>query len=349
MGQQAAASASDAPGSTRRRRGRWAFAIAAVLLLAPGSVRAATALSSPQVSPRSVVQGGLVTFTVDTTGNANVTVQVELVRAGAATIVEDLAIIGKSNSTTTWQFQSTAIPAGTWAVTFAIAASTTTLAAGTLTVSPPPTPTATPGPTATPRPTPARTATPRPTPARTATPAGNPTPSATTSAAATPTGAAAGSAAGSGSPVASGTGGPGVVGPASSAWPAGSGATAGSIGDDRIGPLLLSVLLGLFVIGGVAGIAILTARRRGEEEPAAALAPAATAFVATPGESETAAFRQRAQSAAPQPAARRRASWEVYSALEDEPIGTVDELATDPRSGSPGAEPSGDGRGGEEG
>jgi hypothetical protein len=319
-------------------------AAVAALLLIPATAAGATSLSNPQVSPRSVVQGDVVTFSVVTTGKANVTVQVELAHSGAATIVRDLSVVSRTGNATTWRFQSSAIPAGSWSVTFAVAGTTTTLPAGTLTVSPPPTPAPTPTtkptptPTPTPRPatTPSPPSTPRPTPANTSTPDTSP-----------PAGSSAGAIVSPGSSGGSATAGstsPGVAAQAGARSPspsgatAGSGATTGSGGEDRTGQLLLSVLLGLFVIGGVAGIAILTARRRAEDEPAPAAAPSATTFVAARGTPDTTAFRQRATMAPPPPAERKRAGWEVYSALEDEPIGTVDDLAPDAPSHGP-AEP----------
>jgi hypothetical protein len=319
----------------------------AVLLLVPSVAEAATILSNPQVSPRTAVQGDTVTFTVDTSGNANATIQVELAQKGAATIVEPMSLLQKIGGTSTWQFQSTAIGLGTWAVTFAVANSTTILAAGTLTINAPPTPAPTPKPT--PKPTPAPTPklspkpTPKPTPAPTPKLSPKPTPnvvppSTPTASSASPAASESpseGSSAGA-SPTASGA----AVVPGTTASP--SAATAGSSGDGRTGELLLSVLLGLFVIAGIAGIAILTARRRGPKEPPPSPATSTTAFVAARREPEVRAFQERTLAAPPTPE-RKRATWEVYSALENEPIGSVDDLGVDAgvlhRPEAPGPEP----------
>ena len=82
-------------------------------------------------------------------------------------------------------------------------------------------------------------------------------------------------------------------------------------------------MLGVFVILGVGGIALLTGRRQAEERPSpdpdqAPDEPLAPAFVrrAAAGPLEGAADRGR----------RGRATWEVYSSLENEPLGSSDEL-----------------------
>lgn len=342
LGQQAA---------VRVRLALWVGALT-VLLLVPSVAQAATTLSNPQVSPRTAAQGDTVTFTVDTTGNANATIQVELAQKGAATIVEPMSLLQKRGGTTTWQFQSTAIGLGTWTVTFAVANSTTILAAGTLTINAPPTPAPTPTPT--PKPTASPTAKPTAKPAATPRPTATPAPSATVAPPATPTSSAGpstsqpsspGSSAGA-SPTASAA----VVVPGGTASPSPA-AAAGSTGDGRTSELLLSVLLGLFVIAGIAGIAILTARRRRPDEPTPSPTPATTAFVAARRDPEVRAFQERTL-APPPPTERKRASWEVYSALENEPIGSVDDLGADagilrrPESLGPG--PSNDAGTGEE-
>ncbi len=318
MGQRAPAN--DRGGQRRARLGGPLPLLAALsaLLLIPVAAQAATSLSNPQVSPRTASAGDVVTFSVSTTGNANVTVQVQLAGAGAKTIVYDMTVYTGRGGTTTWRFQTTGIPVDTWAVTFAVAGTTETLAAGSLAVIP----VRTPVPTPTPKPTTAPTPTPRPTPIPTSTPVPATTPRATSSVAASgsPGSTAVASPVGVGGSIAPvGTASPGLAASAGSRSPSPTGTAAGTSTDDRTGPLLLSVLLGLFVIAGVAGIAILTSRRRAEEQPPAA---------------------------APPPPARKRASWEVYSALEDEPIGTVDDLtssadvpaygSTDPGPSAPG-------------
>ncbi len=326
----------------------------AAVVLVSGVALGATTLSSAQVSPRTATVGDVVTFTVTTTGNANVMVQVELARSGAATIVRDMAALPKSGSTTPWQFQSATIPAGTWTVTFAVVSSGPTLAGGSLRVNAAPTPT--PKPTLAPTPTPTPRPTPAPTPRPTVLPTPPPAPVVTTSPATSATATTSVSPAETPSRPGSASEAP-SAGVTSSAVPAAaagrsapadgaSGTTGGGI--DRTGALLLSVLLGLFVIAGVAGIAILTARRREDEQPASTPGASAAAFAASPAPAES---TLRGRGVAPpttaagrspgSPAPRRRASWEVYSALEDEPIGSVDQLLPGPGADLTGGEPPG--------
>jgi hypothetical protein len=84
------------------------------------------------------------------------------------------------------------------------------------------------------------------------------------------------------------------------------------------------VLLGLFVILGVGGIALLTGRRQAEERPVpedgSPDEPPAPAFV------RRAAAVGAAEGAADAGRPRQRAAWEVYSSLENQPLGSVDEL-----------------------
>jgi len=120
----------------------------------------------------------------------------------------------------------------------------------------------------------------------------------------------------------------------------------GTTADDRSGALWLAILLGVFVLVGVGGIAVLSARRRDEEPVGGAPSPVAAFAAAQP----VAAPRRLLEPDAPPgpggPGQRQRRAWEVYSALEDEPIGTVDRLMSDPgATPRPGAasEPEDDG------
>ena len=103
---------------------------------------------------------------------------------------------------------------------------------------------------------------------------------------------------------------------------AGAGSRAAS---DDAGRILPAVLLGLFVILGVGGIALLTGRRQAEERPV----PEPDG---SPGEPPDPAFVRRAaavgtaEGSAEAGRARPRAAWEVYSSLENQPLGSVDEL-----------------------
>jgi hypothetical protein len=106
-------------------------------------------------------------------------------------------------------------------------------------------------------------------------------------------------------------------------------AAGGSSPKDQTGSLLLATLLGVLVVAGVGGIALLAGRRRAEEEPAGpALAPEATSpSPVVTDEAATAAFAARVNPppSTPEPAPRP-ASWEAYADINDRPIGTVDEL-----------------------
>src|SRR5947208_1733091 len=99
--------------------------------------------------------------------------------------------------------------------------------------------------------------------------------------------------------------------------------TAAGGAADQSGPLLPAIVLGLFVILGVGGIALLTGRRQAEERPSPEShgppdAPPSPAFVR----------RAAATGAAGADTARSRprAAWEAYSSLENQPLGSVDEL-----------------------
>jgi hypothetical protein len=294
----------------------------------PTASLGATSLSNGQVSPRTATFGQTVTFTVESTGNTNVEVDVQLARSGA-TRTYVMTATGKSGSATIWSAQSAAVPVGVWAVTFAVKGGMQ-LAAGKLTINAPPTPTPkptpkpTPTPTPTPTPKPTPTPTPKPTPITAPTVSVTPSPSASSSPGTSPT--ASGSA--GESPVA--TGSAGVVTVILTPLPSPEGSPAGSTTGDRTGRLFLAVLLGLFVIGGVAAMAILSARRRRESEEAVA----SGRTFATPRRGPVSPPRRLVAPPVARPArgaggARRRDFWEVNRVIEDQPIGTVDELIPD--------------------
>ena len=333
-------------------RFRVAIGIAGALLAVAGPLAAASSkLSNPQVAPRSAPAGTVVTFSVEYAGKApGAQLQVELSRSGAGTRLLPLA---QTQGTTTWTARSSAIPQGTWNVGFAVLApASEALAAGTLTIVPAPTPSPTPGPRATPRPTaiptPAPTLTPRPTatPGATASSPGGPGTVPFPVVSPVEDSSAEGSPAASPSPAGSGAGSisPSPT-PSARSSPRGA-VLGGTTADDRSGALWLAILLGVFVLVGVGGIAVLSARRRDEEPVGGAPSPVAAFAAAQP---VAAPRRLLEPDAPPGPGGqgqRQRRAWEVYSALEDEPIGTVDRLMSDPgATPRPGAasEPEDDG------
>ncbi len=107
--------------------------------------------------------------------------------------------------------------------------------------------------------------------------------------------------------------------------PSPSAAAGSRAASDDAGRILPAVLLGLFVILGVGGIALLTGRRQAEErpvpEPGGSLdEPPDPAFV------RRAAAVGAAEGSAEAVRPRTRAAWELYSSLENQPVGSVDEL-----------------------
>jgi hypothetical protein len=292
------------------------------------------------VSPRSGTMATSYTFSVRSTTSLQ-TVTAHLTAPGKTAINIDLN--RPTGGKGTWS-RSAKIPTpATWAVTFIGTPGSQTASGGTFTVTAAPSPTPSPRPSPTPLGTPVPVVTPRPTsvPKPTAaaaaagTPTGSPTPTPTASAAATPV----------------------VIGGATqpssppSAQPASGTSTPPA---DRSGTLLIAVLLGLFVILGVGGIALLGGRRRAEEQPTelaadgtgAAYAGADAAAAAYPTASyepvstDPSAFAARVNARTDEPAPedplavggpRARTAWEAYIGLEDEPIGTVDRVAIDPQ------------------
>jgi len=277
------------------------LAAMAVMALANPAL-AKNTLSKGSVSPRTGTTSAIFAFRVDSIGKPNPTfINARLTRSGAAPIV-----IGLTAPTTgiTWTKSARVASAGTWTVTF-IASTRATAPGGTITVTV----------AATPRPTPVSTpkppvATPRPG-----------TPSLTANATSTPSRSAKGSA----SPAADGATPPATpVAVGGATEPSPSAGSGSSVADDA-GRILPAVLLGLLVILGVGGIALLTGRRQAAERPApepggAPDEPPAPAFV------RRAAPVGAAEGAADSGRPRQRAAWEVYSSLENRPLGSVDEL-----------------------
>jgi hypothetical protein len=276
--------------------------LVAGLWIAVTPVLAKNVLSGASVSPRSGSTATTFVFSVHYAGKPASSV---IAHVGTLTIALSRVIGTAANGT--WR-GSRRLPVGTRSVTFSATAigNVADLPAGQVTVKAVPTPTPAPTLRATPKPP---VATPRP-----ATP--RPTAKATT-----PTHSAKGSS----SPAASRATAPATpvaVGGATEPSPS---AGAGSPASDDAGRILPAVLLGLFVILGVGGIALLTGRRQAEERPV----PEPDG---SPNEPPDPAFVRRAaavgaaEGTADAGRPRQRAAWEVYSSLENQPLGTVDEM-----------------------
>jgi hypothetical protein len=265
--------------------------VALMAAAATGPVLARNTLRNGSVSPRSGTTNTSFVFRVDSTGKPNPTsITARLTRSGAAPISIALT---KPASGPTWSRSARVTSTGTWTVTF-IASNGATGPGGTITVTVPSTPRPSPSPAV----ATARPATPRPTP--------KPSRSVKASASAEAPGNTPPA-----TPVAVG----GATQPSPSPAPG-----AGGSADDDAGRILPAVLLGLFVILGVGGIALLTGRRQAEERPSPEPG-------ATPGEPPAPAFVRRAAAAGAAggaaAASRPRATWEIYSSLENEPLGSV--------------------------
>jgi hypothetical protein len=273
------------------------------LMVAVTPVLAKNVLSGASVSPRSGTTATTFVFSVHYAGKPATSVV-----AHVGTLTVALGRVSGTAANGTWR-GSRRLPVGTRSVTFSATAigNVADLPAGQVTVNAVPTPT--PAPTARPTPKPpvatARPATPRPTAKTTSTPSRSAKASGTPGATrATPPA----------TPVAVG----GATEPSPSAG-------AGSPASDDEGRILPAVLLGLFVILGVGGIALLTGRRQAEERPM----PSPDG---SPDEPPDPAFVRRAAAVgaaegtgdAGRP--RQRAAWEVYSSLDNQPLGTVDEM-----------------------
>ena len=309
-------------------------AVAAVLVCLglvalPGQASAkAAALSSATVSPRTGTTATTFVFSVHYAGTAT---PISITARVAATTVT-LTRISGSVTNGTWR-GSRRLPIGTFGVTFVAdlhGSNDPTLAAGQVKVTAAPTPT--PRPTPTPQPTPAPKpssapppATPRPTPKPTATSS----PTAAHSAAPSPTAPST----------------PTAIGGAAESSPSPTAVAVASTAGNQTGSLLLAALLGVLVIVGVGGIALLAGRRRAEEEPPdgppVALVPArpgpvspgsGTPAPVTPApvitKAEAAAFAARVAPPPPaaEPPTQPKGAWDAFGDIDDRPIGTVDRL-----------------------
>src|SRR6266516_3275885 len=216
--------------------------LVAALVFTVTPVLAKNSLRNGSVGPRSGTTSTIFAFRVDSVGKPSPTsITARLTRGGAAPI--SIALTAPPSGQT-WSRSARVRSAGTWTVTF-IASTGASAPGGSITVTVPPTPTSKP----TPKP-PAAT-TPSPSPRRS--PAASPfrSPRSSPSARPTPTGR----------PPSTPTAVGGATQPSSS-----PGTGAGGVADQS-GPLLPAIVLGLFVILGVGGIALLTGRRQAEERP----------------------------------------------------------------------------------
>ncbi len=262
------------------------------LLLASAAGHAAAAppnsLSNGSVSPGSGWTTTTFVFSVtytSTTGSAATVVAV----AGNKTV--PLALVAGTSANGTFR-GSASLPAGTWPVTFQATSTKgnkSTLLGPTVVVLTP-----TPAPTPTPRPTPVATPQPTPRPTPVATP-GSPSSS-----------AFAGGGTVSDSPAesqASG-GGPGFGSATPTQIPAGGGGSGTSV-DDGLGTFLTGGLAAIGLLAAVGFAAIWRDRRRERgARGAATRAPVTAPFLAP---------------------RRRPSTWERDIAIQDEPIGTVDD------------------------
>lgn len=293
--------------------------VALMALLSP--TLAKKSLSNGSVTPRSGTTATLFAFRVDSGNPKPSSVNARLTRG---TTVLTIAL-NKPVTGSTWTRSARVSSPGTWTVSF-IGSDGTSAPGGAITVTVP-TP---PPPSATVRPTPRPTAvpsTPRPATARPSTKA---TPGQSGKASATPKASGATAPA---TPVAVG----GATQPSS---PPGAGSSSGDAG--RILP---AILLGLLVILGVGAIALLTGRRQAEERPSPDAAGGVSDEPPAPEFVRRAAGAGAAEGAVEAARGRPRAAWEVYTSLENEPLGSVNEyLPGESTAAGPGA-----GEGAEEG
>lgn len=265
---------------------------AASLLAAPGAQAAPpNRLQSASVDPSAGTTATVFTYSVRYRGEAGS--PAASVTATVAGLTVPLSLVSGTPTDGVYAGTST-LPPGTWMVTFeAIAQSgkNPTATAGPVQVSAPPTPT----PVPLPPPPPQSVVT--------------PPPEVTTPASAPP-------------PVSSGDAAPGDASPAPAAVPGGGPPDDGAAGLDRGSGLPWGFLVALAVAtAGGAGVwwMVVGRRRRGTS---ADLPP-------PPELGERPWSRPSTSAESTRPTPRRLASWELASALDDEPIGTVDIGAED--------------------
>ena len=305
-----------------------AFALAVLAHGAyPEEAAAATdVFTSVSVSPTRGTTTTTFVFSATYSGSNGALNGAASVRARAGALTVQLTRRSGNANQGTWQAPPRTLPIGTRTFIFeALNKQGTVIASrsfGPVTVTALPTPT----PSPTPKPTP------KPTSRPTVAPTSRPTATPGTTAGATPTSAATGTPGSSASPPST----PTAIGGATETSPSPSGAAVGGTATERNGSLLLAALLGVLVIVGVGGIALLAGRRRAEEEPADGrpLTPGPASVSAAPApvlvdEQATAAFTARLASAEPpsaEPPQQPPGAWDAYADIDDRPIGTVDEL-----------------------
>jgi hypothetical protein len=317
------------------------------LALTSTPLLAKVTLSNGTAAPRTGTTTTNFTFRVTASGRPQ-SVIARLTGPGSPINVD---LSGPANGNGVWSGTHRIPTPGRWTVTFITPSGLATTSGGTVSVTaaPTPTPRPTPKPTPTPVGTPVPVATPRATVPATAKPAATPQASQATASA-----TAAGSASPRGTAVA-------VVGVTVPTPTQAAVAAAGGLKNPPAGSLWLVMLLGLLVIMGVGGIALLAGRRTAEEEPMFVAAEAgahgdasapladqdaeptgdeaggASAAATAPG-IDAAAFAARVNERADggprgDPGSgsgtRTRRAWEVYSGLDDQPIGTVDQVLID--------------------
>ena len=310
--------AGDEPPSVRRATLVCLTLLVTMLPAAPMvAAAAANQLTSPSVSPLSGTTATSFAFSVHYLSRAGTAPA--SVTAYVAGLTLPLTLVSGSPADGTYRASSN-LPVGTWAVAFeAIVAqgNDPTAIAGPVQVTPPPPPT--PPPTVPPTPKPTPPPPPPPTPPPATPPPATPVP---TPPAATPTPSPSATPPGSGSATPSPTatpegGSPGIGGlPGGGNGSQGSGNGKGS-SPKPAGPRTLLSLIGLLAVAGaIGGWWLFLAGRRRRDEEDDHLVPA-TAAVAGAGATAVG-------TTAPKASPRRPAEWELASALEDQPIGTID-------------------------
>ena len=305
------------------------MAAATVLALAVSLIGGQTRLeaaaggtfTSVSISPTTGTTATTFVFSATYSGS----VGASSVRAVAGSITVLLARQAGTSKNGTWRATRT-LPLGTRTFRFDALkqnnAIITSRNFGPVTVTAAPTPTPRPSPRPTPKPTP------RPTTQPTTAPTNRPTATPGTTAGATPSGAGSGTPHGSASPPST----PTAIGGATETSASPSAGAIGSTSTDRNGSLLLAALLGVLVITGVGGIALLAGRRRAEEQPAdgPSFTPTSASSSPAPVVDDEAAATFAARVAPPPPVAEPPSqppgAWDAYADIDDRPLGTVDEL-----------------------
>lgn len=276
----------------------------AVLLAAPDTAHAGAPppnrLRQPAVNPTSGTTATVFAFTVRYTSTANDPAL--SVTASIPGLTIPMAMTSGTPTDGIWSASAT-LPAGSWTVTYAANAqllNDPTRTVGPIQVAPAPTPTASPTPVATPTPVP--TAPPTPPPVVPTPPPPPPLPAPVIPAPVAPT-----------PPATPATTEPATAAPSISPSPAP--AAGGSVTLPPFGMALGGGLLALTVLTG--GWWVLAGARRREDEQEA---PTAASLAKVSRATSMAAARPLTVKP------RQPADWELASVLDDEPIGTVEDI-----------------------